>query len=175
MRRLLLRPSKARRCLVVLVLALTFAGPARAWTWPASGPVLLPFTFDPSHPYTAGQHRGIDVGGTAGEVVHAPAAGVVTFAGAVPGSGKSVTILTADGWSVTLTQLGAISVAKGAAVAEGDDIGTLGPGADPEVGGPYVQLGIRHSDDDQGYVDPESLLPPRDALPADPGAAAPGW
>ena len=47
-------------------------------------------------------------------------AGVVTFAGTVPGNGKSLTILTSDGWSVTLTQLGSIAVAKGATVAEGD-------------------------------------------------------
>ena len=63
-----------RRLLVVLTAALVFAGPARAWTWPASGPVLLPFDFDPAHPYGGGQHRGIDVGGAPGEPVRAPAA-----------------------------------------------------------------------------------------------------
>ena len=30
------------------------------------------------------------------------------------------------------------------------------------MSGPYVQLGIRHADQDQGYVDPQSLLPARD-------------
>src|SRR3954464_11494791 len=104
-----------RRLLVVVVLGLILAAPARAWTWPASGPVLLPFSFDPAHPYGGGQHRGIDVGGAAGETGRAPAGGVVTFAGTVPGSGKSVTILTPDGWSVTLTQLGSIAAARGAA------------------------------------------------------------
>src|SRR5437870_5682012 len=102
-----------RRSLLVLALALALAGPARAWTWPASGPVLLPFAFDAAHPYAAGQHRGVDVGGALGEVVRAPAGGVVTFAGTVPGSGRSLTILTADGWSVTLTQLGSSAVTKG--------------------------------------------------------------
>ena len=89
-----------RRFLLVLLAALAFAAPASAWTWPASGLVVLPFSFDPAHPYAAGQHRGIDVGGAPGETIEAPAAGVVTFAGTVPGSGKSVTILTSDGWSV---------------------------------------------------------------------------
>src|SRR5262245_20410702 len=102
-----------RRFVLVILAALVFAAPASAWTWPASGPVLLAFSFDPAHPYSAGQHRGIDVGGSADETVRAPAGGIVTFAGTVPGSGKSLTILTPDGWSVTLTQLGSIAVTKG--------------------------------------------------------------
>ena len=57
-----------RRFLLVVVFALAFAGPASAWTWPAGGPVLLAYSFDPAHPYAAGQHRGIDVGGVAGRV-----------------------------------------------------------------------------------------------------------
>src|SRR5262249_24461154 len=129
-------------------------------------------SFDPARPYAPGQHRGIDVGGSPGELARAPAAGVVTFAGTLAGSGKSVTILTADGWSVTLTQLGSIAVTKGATVAEGDGVGTIGPSGDPEVSGPYVQLGIRHADQDQGYVDPSTLLPARAADPGD-GVAAP--
>ena len=168
-----------RRILFVILAALAVAGPAKAWTWPASGPVLLPYSFDPDHPYGAGQHRGIDVGGGAGETILAPAGGVISFAGTVPGSGKSVTILTPDGWSVTLTQLGSIAVAKGAVVVEGGTIGTIGPSGDPEVSGAYVQLGVRHADDDQGYVDPQTLLPSRPASPSvpavgDPGAPAPG-
>src|SRR5439155_18727561 len=80
---------------------------AQAWTWPVTGPVLQGFSFDPAHPYAAGQHRGIDVGAAgSGVPVLAPAAGVVSFAGTVPTSGKSVTIDTPDGLSVTLTHLG---------------------------------------------------------------------
>jgi hypothetical protein len=159
--------------LFVLAAALVAVGPAAAWTWPTDGPVLLSFSFDPTHPYAGGQHRGIDVGGDPGESVLAPASGIVTFAGTVPGSGRSVTILTSDGWSVTLTQLGSIAVAKGAAVAEGDGVGTIGPSGDAEVSGAYVQLGIRHADQDQGYVDPLSLLPDRGLPPpAAPAAQA---
>ncbi len=150
-----------RRFLLVIIAALAVTGPARAWTWPASGAVLMPFSFDPNHPYAGGQHRGIDVGGVAGETILAPAGGVISFAGTVPGSGKSITILTSDGWSVTLTQLGSIAVTKGAAVAEGDAVGTIGPSGDSEVSGAYVQLGVRHADQDQGYVDPQTLLPAR--------------
>ena len=164
-----------RRFLLVLLVALAAVPAARAWTWPTDGQVLQPFSFDPASPYAAGQHRGIDLAGNPGDAVRAPTAGTVSFAGTVPGSGKSVTIETADGWSVTLTHLGTISVKKDAAVAEGDAIAAIG---DPGAGdAPFVQLGIRKTADPQGYVDPLGLLPSRMAAPPtpapDPEPAAP--
>ena len=82
--------------------------------------------------------------------VLAPAAGTVSFAGSVPSSGKSVTIETPDGYSVTLTHLGSISVARNAAVAEGAPVGTIGPSGDGEVPQPYVHLGVRLTAQAQG-------------------------
>ena len=121
-----------RRALLAAVLAALFLVPAAsAWTWPAGGAVLQPFVFDPAHPYAAGQHRGIDIGGDPGSSVLAPAAGTVTFAGSVPSSGRSVTIETADGYSVTLTHLGTVAVAKGDAVAEGAGSARSGRAATP--------------------------------------------
>lgn len=128
------------------------------------GKVLQPFSYDEAHPYAAGQHRGIDIGAdAAGETVVAPEAGTISFAGTVPTSGKSVTIETADGYSVTLTHLGSIGVAKGASVSEGVAIGTIGPSGTPEVDVPYLHLGIRQTADANGYVDPLGLLPPLSA------------
>lgn len=135
------------------------------------GPVLKPFTYDETHPYAAGQHRGVDLGAeAAGDAVVAPAAGTVSFAGTVPTNGKSVTIETADGYSVTLTHLGSIGVAEGVTVAEQDAVGTVGPSGTPEVDGPYVHLGIRLTADPKGYVDPLGLLPPA----SDPAATETG-
>jgi hypothetical protein len=151
-----------RRLAFVVLLFLLWAPGAYAWTWPAQGPVLLGFTFDPSHPYAGGQHRGIDIGVGSGAPVVAPASGTVTFAGTVPTSGKSVTIATADGYSVTLTHLGSIAVSKGAGVAEGDAVGTVGPSGTPELDVPYVYMGVRVTAEAQGYLDPLSFLP---ALP----------
>src|SRR5581483_279235 len=148
-----------RRLLFVLLAALASAPAAYAWTWPADGRVLAPFSFDPSAPYAAGQHRGIDVAGSPGEPVRAPAAGTVSFAGTVPGSGKSITIETGDGWSVTLTHLGALLAKRDAAVAEGDVVGAVAGAASGEQ--PYVQLGLRRTADAQGYVDPLAFPPPR--------------
>ena len=156
-----------RRQLLAAVLAvLVFAPVAHAWTWPATGAVLQPFLFDPAHPYAAGQHRGLDVGGEPGASVHAPAAGTVTFAGTVPSSGKSVTITTPDGYAVTLTHLGSITVARDAAVAEGDGVGTIGASGEPEVPQPYVHLGVRVAAESQGYLDPLTFLPARVPSPA---------
>jgi Peptidase family M23 len=155
-----------RALLAAVAAALHFAPVAGAWTWPADGPVLQPFAFDPAHPYAAGQHRGIDIGAAAEAPVVAPAAGTVTFAGTVPTSGKSVTITTADGYAVTLTHLGSIAVADGVRVAEGDVVGGIGASGEPELQQPYVHLGIRSADQPQGYLDPLSLLPPRSAAPA---------
>jgi hypothetical protein len=151
----------ALRIVLPLVVFLVWAPGANAWSWPVRGPVLQPFSFDEAHPYAPGQHRGVDIGAdAAGESVIAPAAGTVSFAGTVPTSGKSVTIQTADGYSVTLTHLGSILVAKGVTVAEQDAVGTVGPSGTPELAGPYVHLGIRLTADPNGYLDPLDLLPP---------------
>ena len=160
-----------RAFLAAVMLAALLSVPcAAAWTWPAAGDVVQPFSFDPAHPYAAGQHRGVDVGGEAGSTVVAPEGGSVSFAGTVPSSGKSVTILT-DGYAVTLTHLGTLLVTTGAVVAEGDPVGTIGPSGDPEVAQPYVHLGVRVAADEQGYLDPVGFLPQR--LPPAPPAAVP--
>lgn len=149
------------RLALLLVVFLVWTPAAYAWSWPVQGPVLQPFSYDAAHPYAAGQHRGVDIGaGSAGETVVAPAAGTVSFAGTVPTSGRSVTIQTSDGYSVTLTHLGSFLVAKGEAVAERDPIGTIGPSGTAEVEGPYVHLGIRTTSDPNGYLDPLGFLPP---------------
>lgn len=149
-----------RRLVLPLALFLVWVPAANAWSWPVQGPVLQPFTYDEAHPYDAGQHRGIDIGADAAdEAVIAPAAGTVSFAGTVPTSGMCVTIQTPDGYSVTLTHLGSILVAKGAAVAEGDAVATIGPSGTPEFARPYVHLGVRTTSDPDGYLDPLGFLP----------------
>jgi hypothetical protein len=157
---MLLILTTIRRTLL-LVVFLVWTPAAYAWSWPVQGPVVQPFSYDEAHPYASGWHRGVDIGADAvGEGVVAPAAGTVSFAGTVPTNGKTVTIETADGYSVTLTHLGSIAVPKGATVAEQDAVGTIGPSGTPEVDGPYVHLGIRITADPNGYVDPLGLLPP---------------
>src|SRR4051812_32169353 len=159
--------SPTRTLLVAALLFLLVAPAARAWTWPSNGPVLAAFQLG-SNPYAGGQHRGIDIGGAAGSPVVAPRGGTVAFAGAVATSGLSLTIATADGYSVTLVHLGSIAVRRNAQVAEGDPVGTIGPtgvAAHPE---PYVFMGVRTTSDPNGYLDPLRFLPPRGAEPSPP-------
>jgi hypothetical protein len=158
---LLILKTIARRAAVPCLVCLAWAPAADAWSWPVQGPVLRAYSYDESNPYAAGQHRGLDIGADAtGESVVAPAAGTVSFAGTVPTNGESVTIETPDGYAVTLTHLGSISVVKGATVGERDPVGTIGPSGTPELDGPYVHLGIRVAADPIGYLDPLRLLPP---------------
>ena len=158
--------------LPVLVALQVGVSPALAWTWPVAGPVLRPFVLG-DDPYAAGQHRGVDVGAPAGEPVRAPESGTVSFAGTVPGGGRTVTVRTEDGYSVTLVHLGSIAVAPGAVVAEGNALGTVGPSGDPEHTIPYVHLGVRLTADPTGYLDPLGLLPASAGEPVPEPAPAP--
>src|SRR5205085_1570002 len=160
-----------RVVIVVLAAALVVVPSAGAWTWPVKGPVLQKFVLG-DDPYAAGQHRGIDIGAPAGATVAAPAPGTVTFAGTVPISGRTVTIQTADGYSVTLTHLGSTSAQRGLTIGQGAPVGTIGPSGEVEHDVPYVHLGIRRSEDPNGYVDPLRFLPVQPVEPAAPSPAA---
>ena len=152
-----------RRFISVLVLlaslvARSSAPAAHAWTWPAAGPVLRPFSLG-ADTYAGGQHRGVDIGAELGSPVLAPAAGTVSFVGSIPQGGRAVTIQTADGYAVTLLQLGSTSVLRGSVVAEGAVVGVVGESADAVTSAPHVHLGVRVAADPDGYVDPLGLLP----------------
>jgi Peptidase family M23 len=148
-----------RRLLAVLILAGLIQAPAAAgWSWPVDGPVVRPFVLG-DDPYAAGQHRGIDIGAAPGTSVRAATDGSVSFVGTVPAGGKAVTVRTVGGLSVTYLELGATGVERGADVAEGDPIGTIGPAA-------HVHLGVRVTADAQGYLDPLQFLPARATGPA---------
>jgi hypothetical protein len=162
-----------KRLVILLPALLAFqvgVQPALAWTWPVDGPVLRPFKLG-DDPYAGGQHRGIDIGAPLGASVRAPAGGRISFVGTVPTSGKSVTIQTPNGHSVTLVQLGTIGVTRGAAVAEGAIVGTIGPSGEPGAAAPHVHLGIRLTSDPNGYLDPLRFLPPRPAATPEPEPA----
>ena len=155
----------------VIVSALVIAPSSWAWTWPADGAVLREFSVSADR-YAGGQHRGVDIALGDARAVLAPASGQVTFAGQVPTHGLTVTIATGGGHKASLTHLGPLLVKRGAHVGEGDPIAEPGPSGDPEHHVPYVHLGVRVGDDDT-YVDPLSLLPPRVATKPPPAPAAP--
>ncbi|MCC6222170.1 MAG: M23 family metallopeptidase [Thermoleophilia bacterium] len=157
-----LRPLglRFRPAIALMLVVLVWPPSALGWSWPVEGSVLAGFR-NAGDPYAGGQHRGIDVGAPAGAVVLAPAAGRVSFAGTLPGHGRTVTITTVDGYAVTLIHLGAIGVAGGQDVAEGEPVGAVGPSGQPEHAQPYVHLGVRLAGRADAYIDPLGLLPGR--------------
>jgi Peptidase family M23 len=165
--------NRTRRwaALAAIVWALAVPSSAAAWSWPVTGPVLRPFHVD-GDPYAAGQHRGVEIAAAPGEDVLAPIAGVVAFSGTVPGAGRTITLRTEDGYSITLLHLGSLAVRAGTAVAERDVVAGAELGAG-EWGVPSVYLGVRLTAEPHGYLDPLSLLPARSGRAADP-APGPG-
>ena len=163
-----------RRLGVLLLCALALpVASARAWTWPLDGQVLRGFDFDRAHPYAGGQHRGIDIAASVGAPVLAPAEGVVSFAGTVPTGGKTISIQTPFGKTVTLQRLGSLRVTRGQTVGEGSAVASAGPSTDAELPDPHVYLGIRTTADPQGYLDPLTFLPARAVVPGTSPSAAP--
>jgi murein DD-endopeptidase MepM/ murein hydrolase activator NlpD len=150
-----------RKALAVLfALALVSVPAAHAWSWPAGGPnsILRGFSFNPADPYAPGQHRGLDVAGSLGAPVFAPAPGTVVFAGSVASGGKTVTIRTPDGYTATVQHLGAIAVPRGAVVQENQVIGEVGFSGVREYDVPYVSFSVRVTAEPHGFVDPLELL-----------------
>lgn len=126
------------------------AGPAR-WRWPLDPPTTItaPFRAPPT-PYASG-HRGIDLAAAAGAPVRAPAAGTVSFVGAVAGR-PLVAIDHGDGYVSAVEPVSAL-VEAGSAVAPGEPLGTVASGG--HCDGACVHFGVRlHGE----YVSPMLLL-----------------
>lgn len=154
--------------IVMLALSLTTAASTVPRTpapepipWPAPGTWCAPPSCSPSgnavrafdlpeHDWLPG-HRGVDLEGTPGEHVGAPATGVVTFAGPV-GNRPLIVITHDDGRRTTLEPVTPL-VAQGASVQRGEPVGIL------EAEGAHcprcLHWGVREGD---SYVDPFELL-----------------
>ncbi len=75
------------------VLDVGAAAATQRWRMPVPGATVVgAFSFDRAAPYAGGQRRGVDVRGVPGARVVAACAGVVTYAGRVPGWGRGVSL-----------------------------------------------------------------------------------
>ena len=121
------------------------AGQATVVTYrpPVDAPVIDPFRA-PTSPYGPG-NRGIEYATVPGTVVRAVAPGTVSFAGVVAGT-RYVTVTHADGLRSSYGGLASVSVAQGAVLAAGAEVGRAGD---------TLHLGIRRGDE---YLDPETLF-----------------
>jgi hypothetical protein len=136
---------------VLLVPAI--AGAARAaWRPPVGGAVTRAFDLG-ADPFEGGRHRGVDLAAPPGSAVRAPCAGRVVVAGRVGASGRVVT-LRCGRWRVTGLPFAALAVRRGAAVATGTVLGTVGRSR-AHAG---LHLGVRREGRPFGYVDPLRFL-----------------
>ncbi len=157
-------PDSLRRLLPPLGAALLlwagwvapFAAPAAVaapgrWLRPVPGETARPFAYG-SNPFARGQHRGADLSAPPGARVRSACAGVVVFAGRVPGHGRGVSVRCGR-HRVTYLPLMATAVRRGAPVAAGSALGRVAAGH-----GGALHLGVRWEGRRFGYVDPEPLL-----------------
>jgi murein DD-endopeptidase MepM/ murein hydrolase activator NlpD len=122
------------------------AGDATIWAWPLGPPraIVRPFVA-PATPYASG-HRGIDIRGTAGAAVVAPADGVVHFSGFVVD--RPVLSIRHPGGLISSYEPVTSELVAGTVVHRGDTIGALQSG---HCGAPCLHFGVRlHGD----YVSP---------------------
>jgi len=139
----------------VLCLSASVAIASTQLSPPVSGGAILGF----GATYDAGgrnhTHRGVDLQGSAGEIVRAACDGVVEFAGEVPADGggrtRAVTIRSADGLLVCVSPLSATRVSKGGRVVAGDALGELAESGDGSSSASHVHLSVRDGDT---YVEP---------------------
>lgn len=124
------------------------------WGWPLVGTPPVVATFDPPAQRWLPGHRGVDLGGVAGEPVLAVDEGVVTFSGEVAGVGM-VSVTHESGLRSTYQPVIG-RVPRGERVGRGQALGTLDTTASHCVPGTCLHLGAVRGRDD--YVDPLPLL-----------------
>lgn len=124
---------------------------AALWSWPTAAPhpIARPF-LAPATPYASG-HRGIDVRAAAGDEVHAPADGIVHFAGVVVD--RPVLSIDQGGGVLSSFEPVVTSLQEGDVVRRGQVIGELLPGHC--ASGACLHFGVRiHGE----YVSPLLFL-----------------
>lgn len=157
---MLLRRSVASvRWLLIIALAALPAGLAatatsalaREWIRPVDGSVVRAFSVGADR-YAAGQHRGVDLAAAPRSRVLAACGGRVSFAGRVPGGGRTVSVRCGS-LVATYQHLGSVTVARGQVVMAGGRIGRSGH-VRPV---PHVHLGARVASTGE-YLDPAGLF-----------------
>lgn len=122
------------------------------WSWPlVPRPAVVRLFVLPAHPWLSG-HRGVDLAARAGDQVHSPAAGTVSFVGWVVDR-PVLTILHADGIRSSFEPVES-PLAVGSAVATGDVVGTIAPNAHCPPDN-CLHWGVRMGQD---YVDPLQFI-----------------
>jgi murein DD-endopeptidase MepM/ murein hydrolase activator NlpD len=151
---------------VVFALALAVLAPGSSpavaagdrWQWPVRGPVTERFHVARDR-FARGQHRGIDIRARSGTPVRSACAGRVSFAGVVPGGGRTLSVRCGD-LTATYQHLATLAAHRGASAAAGARLGTAGATA--------LHFGVHRTADRHAYLDPLSLLGRERRRPAPP-------
>lgn len=147
-------------------------GGGGAWPWPLLGEVITPYR-NGSDRYAAGQHRGLDIAAPAGTQVRAIVDGRVSFAGALPDGGVTVTVRTSDGvYLVSGLHLASRAVERGDSVVAGQVVGSVGATGKRSATRPHLHLSVRRASD-RSYLDPMTLLGPQELPKSAPVASTP--
>lgn len=109
--------------------------------------------FEPPLERWGAGHRGVDLVAKAGQPVHSPGAGTVTFAGTVAGRGV-VTVAHPDGLRSSMEPVSA-NVTVGEHVEAGGELGEVGPTAGHCAPVVCLHWGVR---DGETYVNPLRLV-----------------
>ncbi len=113
--------------------------------WPVEGQVTASFgeRIDPFNGEGA-FHSGVDIGGSYGAPVVAPADGVVTFSDLLGGYGRAIMINHGNGISTRYGHLSGFAVTAGQSVHRGDVIGYVGTSG--RSTGPHLHYEVRIND-----------------------------
>ena len=133
-----------------------FAGSSSRWDWPIDGAHQVTRDFDPPAVKWGSGHRGVDLAGEVSMPVYAAGDGTVTYAGVLAGRGV-IAVTHSNGLKTTYEPVTA-SIAVGAAVAEGQQLGVLEAGHAGCLAAACLHWGLRRG---EIYLDPLSLLKPR--------------
>lgn len=138
----------------VLAATLLVLGPVSPppGVWPLQPDHRVVHGFDPPAQAWGSGHRGVDLLGSPGEVVHATAAGTVSFAATLAGRG----VVVVDHGSVRTTyEPVAATISVGDPVSAGDPIGTLQTGRSHCFPRSCLHWGLRRGEE---YLDPLLLV-----------------
>ncbi|MBU4556426.1 MAG: peptidoglycan DD-metalloendopeptidase family protein [Actinobacteria bacterium] len=154
-------PPGVLRLGVVLLIACATAGVAPAlagWPLESAARVTLGYGETYTRDGRSVSHLGVDLDAEAGSSVLAPASGVVSFVGRVPGSAGTMLALTItadDGMLVTVSPLSSAQAGAGERVEAGGLVGQIAESGDPSTPTPHLHVSARRGD---RYLDPTALL-----------------
>ena len=117
--------------------------------WPVLDPRIEREFEKPAKRWLSG-HRGIDLTAQAGTVIVAPQAGIIRFAGKV--AEKDVVSMRHSNGVISTFEPATTTLTVGAAVTQGQFIGTVG-GASDHCTGQCLHWGLKRGEDD--YLDPQ--------------------